>query len=140
MASRKQCSSQPPKKKHCKIMIFFHQAPSSDESTPAEIDTEIDSETEDDAVDVAVVEEPTAGPSTESDHDAGMQIHIRPVARGDKNYVRAIVNQHVTSPAGDSFPVRSADHVWLFTRNCRAPHSMYRRRRLTRGCVYQPLG
>ena len=32
---------------------------------------------------------------------AGMQIHIRPVARGDKNYVRAIVNQHVTSPAGD---------------------------------------
>ena len=31
----------------------------------------------------------------------GMQIHIRPVARGDKNYVRAIVNQHVTSPAGD---------------------------------------
>ena len=69
MASRKQCSSQPPKKKHCKITIFFHQAPSSDESTPTEIDTEIDSETEDDAVDVAVVEEPTAGPSTESDHD-----------------------------------------------------------------------
>ena len=32
---------------------------------------------------------------------AGMQIHIRPVARGDKNYVRAIVNQRVTSPAGD---------------------------------------
>ena len=32
---------------------------------------------------------------------AGMQIHIRPVARGDKNYVRAIVDQHVTSPAGD---------------------------------------
>ena len=32
---------------------------------------------------------------------SGMQIHIRPVARGDKNYVRAIVNQHVTSPAGD---------------------------------------
>ena len=31
----------------------------------------------------------------------GMQIHIRPVATGDKNYVRAIVNQHVTSPAGD---------------------------------------
>ena len=31
----------------------------------------------------------------------GMQIHIRPVARGDKNFVRAIVNQHVTSPAGD---------------------------------------
>ena len=42
-----------------------------------------------------------------------MQIHIRPVARGDKNNVRAIVNQHVTSPAGDRFPVRSADHVWL---------------------------
>ena len=40
-----------------------------------------------------------------------MQIHIRPVTRGDKNYVRAIVNQHVTSPAGDWFPVRSADHV-----------------------------
>ena len=59
-----------------------------------------------------------------------MQIHIRPVARGDKNYVRAIVNQHVTSPAGDWFPVRSADdHVWLFTHNCRAPHGMYRRRR-----------
>ena len=31
----------------------------------------------------------------------GMQIHIRPDAGGDKNYVRAIVNQHVTSPAGD---------------------------------------
>ena len=59
----------------------------------------------------------------------GMQIHICPVARGDKNYVRAIVNQQVTSPAGDWFPVRSADHVWLFTHNCRAPHSMYRRRR-----------
>ena len=58
-----------------------------------------------------------------------MQIHIRPVARGDKNSVRAIVNQHVTSPAGDRFPVRSSDHVWLFTHNCRAPHSMYRRRR-----------
>ena len=58
-----------------------------------------------------------------------MQIHIRPVARGNKNYVRAIVNQHVTSPAGDWFPVRSADHVWLFTHNCRAPHGMYRRRR-----------
>ena len=59
----------------------------------------------------------------------GMQIHIRPVARGDKNYVRAIVNQQVTSPAVDWFPVRSADHVWLFTHNCRAPHSMYRRHR-----------
>ena len=46
--------------------------------------------------------------------EAGMQIHIRPVACGDKNYVRAIVNQHVTRPAGDLFPVRSADHVWLF--------------------------
>ena len=34
-------------------------------------------------------------------YNAGMQIHIRPVARGDKNCVRAIVNQHVTSPAGD---------------------------------------
>ena len=42
-----------------------------------------------------------------------MQIHIRPVARGDKNYVRAIVDQHVTSPAGDWFPVRSADHVYV---------------------------
>ena len=44
-----------------------------------------------------------------------MQIHIRPVARGDKNYVRAIVKEHFTSPAGDCSPVRSADHVWLFT-------------------------
>ena len=60
---------------------------------------------------------------------SGMWIHIRPVARGDKNSVRAIVNQHVTSPAGDWFPVRSADHVWLFTHNCRPPHSIFRRRR-----------
>ena len=28
----------------------------------------------------------------------------------------------------------------VFNANCRAPHSMYRRRRLTRSCVYQPLG
>ena len=56
----------------------------------------------------------------------GMQIHIRPVARGDENYIREIVNQQVTSPAGDWIPVRSADHVWLFTHNCRAPHSIYR--------------
>ena len=76
---------------------------------------------------------------------AGMQIHIRPVARGDKNYVRAIVNQHVTSPAGDWFPVRSEDHVWLNLRitaerrtACSGVVVVARYRallRLTRGCV-----
>ena len=45
---------------------------------------------------------------------AGVQIHIRPVARGDKNYVRAIVNQHVTSPAGESIFLGTADHALLF--------------------------
>ena len=75
----------------------------------------------------------------------GMQIHIRP----DKNYVSAIVNQHVTSPAGDWFPVWSADHVWLNLRitaerrtACTGVVVVARYRalfRLTRGCVYQPF-
>ena len=87
--------------------------------------------------------------SCSSHWGTGMQIYVRPVARGDKKYVRAIVNQHVTNPAGDWFPARFTDHVWLFTHNCRAPHSMYwctgvvvvaHYRALfclTRGCVYQ---